>query len=296
VGLLNQIDAPSPAVVGAGREQEEERAKLMHCPVYRATIPTSLCLTYQSRAAGNISPRDKLRAKIECWKDRHRVCLTCETGKEVKKNGGKDMDGDVQRLKESASHKRSGQICTECGIPQDYGNFYETAAGSGKYVKVCKECTKNRVKRQAKAKREALHKQAEKQAAQIIAKNIDRDINGLPFVENAIPEKLTNDITDVITKPPDIHTCRDCGHQGPADKDFNKMPHGGYSTVCRKCVAGKIGKTANKKRIAEKVDGGDCILLDFTEFPEILATLTSQAKENFRTINNEILFRLVNHG
>ena len=77
-------------------------------------------------------------------------------------------------------------------------------------------------------------------------------------------------------------TCRECGYHGP-ENDFYHSG-GSYCNVCRKCVRDK--KAKNRQ--------GDKIVLDFSGYQEIFDNLQSSAKENFRSLNNEILYRLVN--
>lgn len=240
----------------------------MHCPVYRATIPASLCLTYQDRAAGKWHTKDKNKASIECWIDKYQTCLKCEAGKKVKANGGNDMDADVQALKEKRS--LHNYTCRKCGEPKDREDFYVSSEGKV-LVAECKSCASDRHKATALAKK---------------ATTVD---------ETFRPTMANNDVqaqTVVYSR-----ICRQCGHMGP-DKDFHHTGMHGVTNVCKECVAIKRETTMQKNKKPSHVVvsyPAGAIVLDFSEYPEIEEQLRVAAKTNFRTVNNEILYRLVNY-
>ena len=112
------------------------------------------------------------------------------------------------------------------------------------------------------------------------------------------PEKLMKKLTfeeawDIAQKLEKFHTCRDCGHTGPAD-DFYQTKIHGVTGVCRKCVQRKRSKKFAENREAAANIGKHGVILDFSEYPDILETIKQHAIKNFRTVNNEILWRLVN--
>lgn len=94
---------------------------------------------------------------------------------------------------------------------------------------------------------------------------------------------------------PRLRTCTRCGYTGP-EKHFHKAGVNGFIDVCRKCIVKK--RVANKKDLEKNTVhlGPQDIVLSFVDYPEILDDLTSAAKKNFRTLANEILFRLVSHA
>lgn len=89
----------------------------------------------------------------------------------------------------------------------------------------------------------------------------------------------------------DIRTCKKCGHTGLAG-DFHKTAK--ITSVCKSC-SNAAHKAALTKKIADSQQQDRFVLrLDFSGFPEVLETLTADARRNFRTLPNEILYRLVN--
>lgn len=350
----------------------------MRCDIYNATIPASLCLEYQDRAVGKYHPKYSNQARRECWDSKYKPCLTCEMGQKVKANGGKDMDRDIETLKAARSLSQSpdgaiGQICKVCGVLKNFSEFYEVVAGSKRYIKECKTCTKKRVAEQATAKRQAkLASRDIDQNAPNIASKVDIDAmetqsisencneindNDIDQMETNsakgcnssvdIPAPISNDKGEVVAWTDSVFVCRKCGEHytsedwvnletidsstrmcevcdgvvsmlvgngdelpqteiihrtctrcgyvGP-EKDFHVAGNSGFINVCRKCVS--IERVKNKKlKAARTVELPDAaIILDFSEYPELLEKITADAKKSFRTVSNEILFRVVSYG
>lgn len=82
-------------------------------------------------------------------------------------------------------------------------------------------------------------------------------------------------------------TCQKCGHIGHQE-DFYKAGNQ-ITNICKQCVLQKRQQRLVENAIYQK----NVIQIDFTDYPEIKTALENEAKKNFRTVVNEILFRLV---
>jgi hypothetical protein len=102
-----------------------------------------------------------------------------------------------------------------------------------------------------------------------------------------VEENVTENMTAALSEKPvqdAISTCKKCGYAGP-DIDFHKGGMHGVTNVCLKCVKIRMQTTALP-------DTSICV--DFSDYPHIRDQIEIAAKTNFRTVTNEILFRLVN--
>lgn len=181
------------------------------------------------------------------------------------------MDADMQALKE----RYGSYQCRKCGELKDRDDFYISSEGKV-LVAECKACASDRHKAAALAKKQSYAE-----------------------CNNVIP-KVTecNSVTPDITLASTQRTCRQCGHSGP-DTDFHKTVMHGVTNVCKECVAIKreIAVQKNKKPAHTVVSyPAGAVVLDFSEYPEIEEQVRAAAKINFRTVNNEILYRLVNYS
>lgn len=85
-----------------------------------------------------------------------------------------------------------------------------------------------------------------------------------------------------------MRTCTRCGWSGP-EANFHIAGIFGYVNVCRKCVT----QARQKNKVINRITHQYSIVLDFSEYQDILESIKISAKKNFRTLQNEILFRLV---
>lgn len=254
----------------------------MYCPVYHITMGTAYCLLYQERAVGTAKRENGTPPPMSIlgvWKQKYRPCLDCERGKKVRENG-EDMDSDVVRLK--GNYKRSGGQCKKCGEWKDDSEFYISSTGKVMFSE-CKKCASIRHKSIAAAKKADKHidqiqPNIAPEAEENQVDNIDQN--------TPVPPPVPVDISLVESTPKHAErTCERCGYTGQEDK-FHIAGYSGRVNVCRKCVW--KSRQANVKAKKEST-----VILDFSEYPEILDKISAKAKQQFRTVQNEILFRLV---
>jgi hypothetical protein len=146
--------------------------------------------------------------------------------------------------------------CPGCG-PQPISNFHRNVHNKDGLQSYCKKC------------------QAEKQAQSYqMKKQIDQAL--------AISDKT-------LTR-----TCKRCNWTGP-EESFHKAGASGYINVCRNCIVDK--RRSNKEHRGNNFVnvGKQAVIIDFSNYPEIQESLIESARKNFRTVENEILFRVVNY-
>jgi hypothetical protein len=91
-------------------------------------------------------------------------------------------------------------------------------------------------------------------------------------------------------------TCHQCGHTGP-EADFYRTGMHGVTSTCKKCVQSKRRqKWRERTDNAAKLWSEACVVIDFASFEELYKEIRDAAKQNFRTLENEILYRLVNYA
>lgn len=114
-------------------------------------------------------------------------------------------------------------------------------------------------------------------------------VSGLKSLPPILPGNI-----EVLPEKSILRTCERCGYAGPED-DFHIAGNTGRINVCRKCIS--IARVRNQKARAENTVQINIhnVILDFAEFPDLLETLTAEARKNFRTLQNEILYRVANH-
>jgi hypothetical protein len=334
----------------------------MHCPVYHITIRSSLCLLYQDRAAGKIGrikyAFTNYRGMLKIWKSKYKPCLYCETGRQIRENGGKDMDRDVQALKEQ---KTATKFCQRCSSNKPISEYNRNASMKDGLQTYCKPCMAI-MSRESWQKRKDLNRQHDAEPAKIVFAGQDvTKILSSAVEKQAVPQPIGNDRGEIVAwsdnlyqcrkcglnygaqewigleyvddetrvclrqgcngvvkfllipeelpeeekekslqeiSSPALRTCKRCGHEGP-DGDLYKVGWIGFTNVCKKCVSKRKLDNANIGITAK--DGfvklrPNAVIIDFDLIPEMLDALKSSAKENFRNLENEILYRLAKSG
>jgi hypothetical protein len=96
-----------------------------------------------------------------------------------------------------------------------------------------------------------------------------------------------------ITEKPILRTCERCGWTGSED-DFHIAGQTGRINVCRKCIVVARQKNKANREAGLTELGPLAVVLDFSDYPELLETIQADARRNFRTLANEILYRVCN--
>jgi hypothetical protein len=191
------------------------------------------CLLYQSRARGTAPLKDvqvnggPQGIKV-IWAQKYMPCLTCEQGKTVRQNGGKDMDRDIEKLKQ-------------------------------------------------------IHGKQIAELPQVISPKKSKRLERLDKLIEVVKEHHLGH-----------RTCERCGWTGP-EKNFHMAGLTGHVNICRRCVAKKRAENKAKGKEQSIVDPLT-VVLDFSTFPWILESLQVAATANYRTVQNEIFFRVVSNG
>ena len=228
----------------------------MYCSVYKITMRSALCLEYQARARGEAKSRKsglEFYGNPEYWRQKYRPCLDCPTGRKVLETGGKGMDGDVDGL----IAKRNDLTTTSWQICRSCGQklpLAEFYESKKGSGKYTTEC-KSCVKKRVRLQK--MERTVEKGGS-------NAENNGVETI-----------------------TCRICGHVGPQHEFHKAGPK--TTTICSQCVTKKRQQRQAEAALYQK----NVIQIDFTDYPEIKTALENEAKKNFRTVVNEILFRLV---
>lgn len=233
-------------------------------------------------------------------------------------------DSDVEELRSirADTDARTLKRCDTCKQekPADTAHFSRNKNYRDGLSYTCKEC--RRVIDAASYKKLKAKKDAaiDKTAPNIASKSIDESIETQSITEN------TNDIkhkdidqmqpnNDVVTGPdgqkhypavmppgrPErnattmIRTCSRCSYSGP-EQSFHKAGSHGFIDICLKCVAQKREKNRLLKEQGLVEIGPDAVVIDFAEYPEIKQAIEAAAKAEFRTVPNEILYRLVHYA
>ena len=115
-----------------------------------------------------------------------------------------------------------------------------------------------------------------------------------------LKEEKCNKLIEIIKHGGDLsaqkaqeRTCERCGFTGPEQK-FHKAGKSGFVNVCLSCVSKVRVHNRKMREDGKKILGYSDVILNFSEYLEFLETLQADAKRNFRTLENEILWRLVN--
>lgn len=270
---------------------------------------TALCLEYQARAKGkSLSPKSwtARNAVVQAWDIKYRPCLDCAQGQEIAANGEKDDDVEALKTSVTVSNEQT-KLCPRCKAHLPKSAFGPHSGNKDGLQCYCRQCQRN-IQNESSAKRRAA-KDID-QIALNIAPKVDNDaIKTQSISENAkdinykdiassmlnTEQNVNKTVESTVESTPCERTCERCGYTGPEDK-FHQAGNSGRINICRKCVA--LNRENNKKLRAQNtiMIGLQDVVLSFADFPEILETLTADAKRNFRTLQNEILFRLVNHA
>lgn len=323
----------------------------MHCPIYKATMRSTQCIEYQKRARGDSLPKKSIYTHPSdgsvLWAIKYKPCLTCDVGRQIRKNGGDDSDVEAKIAQANETAARQLKRCSTCKLEKplaDFGRNRSTKDGFSLNCRACKYAQQKKSYQFLKHGRimtanmapdidqiapnnkedsmtnKAIQENVDQKQSVNIASNINTNnitdaISCNPVDNPPQRRKLTDEekkkITDWGVAAPDYlpvertpestqthapRTCRNCGHSGP-DPDFYKTGSQGYTNVCRKCAAEKRARTIQDQKAAGPTAPpqlpAHCVVLDFSEHPELLENLRQTAKMNFRTLSNEILFRVV---
>jgi hypothetical protein len=130
----------------------------MYCPTYHITMASRHCLLYQDYARGAVKLRhtklvtgDTRERQLAM---RYRPCLDCETGRQVKANGGQDMDGDIKALKDNHVAQYEHYQCRKCGEVKTQNQFYRLSSSGKLNLTECKQCASERHKAKSAAKKQ----------------------------------------------------------------------------------------------------------------------------------------------
>lgn len=306
----------------------------MHCPIYNFTARSALCLEYQARARGESLPKKSSynhpSEKSTLWAIKYKSCLTCETGRQVKENGGSDSDVENLIAMKNEAAARQLKRCPTCKLEKPLDAFARNRTNKDGLQNCCRECQAAIQKKSyQKLKGIKVHQATIPEPTVNVMPNVTSVTADVTFRKCQICKGTIPDANDFHHEPnicdmcweSDQHmntpippppvertpestpthaerTCRNCGHQGP-DTDFYKTGSQGYTNVCKACAQKKRAETISRQAAAGVTPivklPESCVVLNFSEYPELLKTIRQAAKINFRTIDNEILFRIVNH-
>lgn len=100
-----------------------------------------------------------------------------------------------------------------------------------------------------------------------------------------IAQILTRDCTESCAT---VKTCKTCGTQ------FDAYRHGCVEmTICRECLSARISDRLTGK--AERTNSGDNsvkIAVDFSQYLELYEAISTTAKKEFRSVQQQILYAL----
>lgn len=326
----------------------------MHCPIYHITMRSDLCLEYQRRAGGKVKPKgssfttnsDGMETR---WLMKYKPCLTCETGRRIRKNGAEDED--VEELIKVAGEQT--KRCPKCEKHLPVSAYNRKASNKNGLQVYCKTCTARLAAESYQRKKSIDHIAPNKEPNQVkeaiteqsITKNpnyiADKPIDLIADESNMVASNPNNfpvalddargnrmcriceywqDIKTNFThdysvcdscwnvaqkqispgwkieieEKPILHTCRRCGQEKLEPEMFRTQQ--GITSVCKKCAMTKRAETIRQQQIINATVHKlppQAVLIYFTAYPEILEALEADAKRNFRTLQNEIMFRLV---
>lgn len=252
----------------------------MHCPIYNATMRSKNCLEYQARARGESLPKKSIYSHPSdgsvLWEIKYKPCLTCETGREIRENGGDDSDVEAKIAQANGAADRQLKRCNHCKLEKPPADFSRNRTNKDGLQNSCRSCS-------AEIQKKSYQKLKQGKNMTVTADHVAEQRNMVVD----IPEGL-NELARPIPK---TRTCTRCGWTGP-EKSFHMAGSNGHINICRMCVSKRRQQAAAK--LVTLPDHG--VIVDFAEYPELLETLRQTAKANFRTLENEILFRVVNYG
>ena len=155
----------------------------MHCPVYMITMRSTLCLEYQARARGESLPRKSIYSHPSegstLWAIKYKPCLTCETGRQVKENGGNDADVENLIVTRTETEARQLKRCQHCKQEKPLDEYRRNASAKDGKQKYCREC-------QSAAQKKSYQKLKEmnlNQSKAIVDQSMDGNAQVLPSID-----------------------------------------------------------------------------------------------------------------